>query len=94
VDSTGNYSEDRICPSYFIGCRTVSPNFSVGNVKANRVGNTVTLSYDFNITDLGGSSPATGWDYNYYKDFKNFERSIKNYTYAPSATLKIEIGGD
>lgn len=94
VDSTGNYSEDRICPSYFIGCRTVSPNFSVGNVKANRVGNTVTLNYDFNITDLGGSSPATGWDYNYYKDFKNFERSIKNYTYAPSATLKIEIGGD
>lgn len=94
VDSTGNYSEDRICPSYFIGCRTVSPNFSVGNVKANRVGNTVTLSYNFNITDLGGSSPATGWDYNYYQDFKNFERSIKNYTYTPSASLKIEIGGD
>lgn len=94
IDSSGNYSEDRICPSYFIGCRTVSPNFSVGNVKANRVGNTVTLSYDFNITDLGGSSPATGWDYNYYEDFKNFERSIKNYTYTPSASLKIEIGGD
>lgn len=94
VDSTGNYSEDRICPSYFIGCRTVSPNFSVGNVKANRVGNTVTLNYDFNITDLGGSSPATGWDYNYYENFKNFERSIKNYTYTPSASLKIEIGGD
>lgn len=93
-DSTGNYSEDRICPSYFIGCRTVSPNFSVGNVKANRIGNTVTLSYNFNITDLGGSSPTTGWDYNYYKDFKNFERSIKNYTYTPTATLKIEIGGD
>lgn len=91
-DETGNTSREIICQNYIIGCRTVAPTFSAGNVKVERNGTEVTLSYNFRITDLGGSAKSTGWDRTYYNNFPNFERTITNYT--PKASLVIEIAPD
>lgn len=91
-DETGNTSREIICQNYIIGCRTVAPTFSAGNVKAERNGTEVTLSYNFKITDLGGSAKSSGWDRTYYDNFPNFERTITNY--APKASLVIEIAPD
>lgn len=91
-DETGNTSREIICQNYIIGCRTVAPTFSAGNVKVERNGTEVTLSYNFRITDLGGSAKSTGWDRTYYDNFPNFERIITNYT--PKASLVIEIAPD
>lgn len=91
-DETGNTSKEIICENYIIGCRTVAPTFSAGNVKVERNGTEVTLSYNFRITDLGGSAKSTGWDRAYYDNFPNFERTITNYT--PKASLVIEIAPD
>lgn len=91
-DETGNTSKEIICQNYIIGCRTVAPTFSAGNVKVERNGTEVTLSYNFRITDLGGSAKSTGWDRAYYDNFPNFERTITNYT--PKASLVIEIAPD
>lgn len=89
VDSTGNVSNDLICPNYLIGCRTVAPTFSAGNVQIDRNGTNVTLNYNFIVTDLGGSATKDGWTKSFYDSYPNFERSITNYT--PKATLLIEI---
>ena len=70
----------------------MAPTFSAGNVKVERNGTEVTLSYNFRITDLGGSAKSTGWDRAYYDNFPNFERTITNYT--PKASLVIEIAPD
>lgn len=91
-DEAGNTSKEIICQNYIIGCRTVAPTFSAGNVKVERNGTEVTLSYNFRITDLGGSAKSTGWDRTYYDNFPNFERTITNY--APKASLVIEIAPD
>lgn len=91
-DESGNTSKEIICQNYIIGCRTVAPTFSAGNVKVERNGTEVTLSYNFRITDLGGSAKSTGWDRAYYDNFPNFERTITNYT--PKASLVIEIAPD
>ena len=91
-DETGNTSSEIICQNYIIGCRTVAPTFSAGNVKVERNGTEVTLSYNFKITDLGGSAKSSGWDRTYYDNFPNFERTITNYT--PKASLVIEIAPD
>lgn len=91
-DETGNTSKEIICENYIIGCRTVAPTFSAGNVKVERNGTEVTLYYNFRITDLGGSAKSTGWDRAYYDSFPNFERTITNYT--PKASLVIEIAPD
>lgn len=91
-DETGNTSSEIICQNYIIGCRTVAPTFSAGNVKVERNGTEVTLSYNFKITDLGGSAKSSGWDRAYYDNFPNFERTITNYT--PKASLVIEIAPD
>lgn len=91
-DETGNTSKEIICQNYIIGCRTAAPTFSAGNVKVERNGTEVTLSYNFRITDLGGSAKSTGWDRAYYDNFPNFERTITNYT--PKASLVIEIAPD
>ena len=94
-DETGNTSSEIICQNYIIGCRTVAPTFSAGNVKVEKNINDstqsykITLSYNFKITDLGGSAKSSGWDINYYKDYPNFERTISGYT--PKASLVISI---
>lgn len=89
ADKTGNTSNDLICSNYLIGCRTVAPLFSVGNVRVDRNGTNVTLNYNFIVTDLGGSATKNGWTKSYYDNYPNFERSITNYK--PKATLLIEI---
>lgn len=89
VDKTGNSSDEIICPNYLIGCRTVAPVFSAGNVRVNRNGTSVTLDYNFIVTDLGGSATKDGWTRSFYNNYPNFERSITNYT--PKATLLVEI---
>lgn len=91
-DQMGNYSEERISTTYIIGCRTVNPNFSIGNIAVIRAGTTVTLKYNLFVTDLGGSAKSTGWDENFYNSYPNFERSITGYT--PKVTLKVEISPD
>lgn len=91
-DATGNISSEIICPNYIIGCRTVSPTFSAGNVRVDRVDTDVTLTYNFKITDLGGSAKSSGWDKDYYANYPNFERTISGYT--PTATLQVEIAPD
>lgn len=91
-DKTGNVSKEVICNNYLIGCRTVGSTFSTGNIDVSRIGTTVTLKYNFKITDLGGSATSNGWDVNFYKNYPNFERTINGYT--PMATLKIEIAPD
>lgn len=91
-DATGNVSSEIICPNYIVGCRTVSPTFSAGNVRVDRVGTDVTLTYNFQITDLGGSAKSSGWDKTYYSYCPNFERTISGYT--PKATLQVEIAPD
>lgn len=101
-DATGNVSNEIICPQYIVGCRTVSPTFSVGNVKVDRNGEQVTLTYNFKITDLGGSAKSSGWDLRYYEASPNFERTIPTTTtttttypkYNPQAKLQIEIAAD
>ena len=93
ADDTGNFSKELICENYLIGCRTVSPTFSSGNVKV--VKNTegencnLTLIYNFKILDLGGSAKSSGWELNYYKKYPNFERKILGYE--PKAKLEISI---
>lgn len=91
-DEADNTSSEIICQNYIIGCRTVAPTFSAGNVKVERNGTDVTLSYNFKITDLGGSAKSSGWDRTYYDNFPNFERTITSYT--PKASLVIEIAPD
>lgn len=97
-DSTGNTSEPRTCPTYFIGSRTVSPKFSSGSVTPTQVktsaegqsyNSQVNLNFSFKITDLGGSATNEGWRESYYKNFPNFERSITGYS--PKASLLIEV---
>lgn len=89
VDKTGNTSRELICPYGFVGCRTVEPLFSAGNIRVDRNGTNVTLNYDFKITDLGGSATKNGWTYGFYDSYPNFERSINGYS--PKASLVIEI---
>lgn len=89
IDKTGNASRELICPYGFVGCRTVEPTFSAGNVRVDRNGTNITLNYDFKITDLGGSATKNGWDFDFYDSYPNFERSINGYT--PKASLVIEI---
>lgn len=91
-DTAGNVSSEIICPNYIVGCRTVSPTFSTGNVRVDRVDTNVTLTYNFQITDLGGSAKSSGWDKTYYSYCPNFERTISGYT--PEATLQVEIAPD
>lgn len=89
IDKTGNPSRELICPYGFVGCRTVEPLFSAGNIRVDRNGTNVTLNYDFKITDLGGSATKNGWTFGFYDSYPNFERSISGYT--PKASLVIEI---
>lgn len=91
-DTAGNTSDLISCNSYIVGCRTVSPTFSAGNVRVDRVDTDVTLTYNFQITDLGGSAKSSGWDKTYYSYCPNFERTISGYT--PQATLQVEIAPD
>lgn len=92
ADETGNTSEAIICPNYIIGCRTIAPTFSTGNIRVDRNGNKVTLNYNFMVTDLGGSATKNGWNRDFYDDYPNFERTITNYE--PEAYLIIEIAPD
>ena len=92
ADETGNTSEAIICPNYIIGCRTMAPTFSTGNIRVDRNGNKVTLNYNFMVTDLGGSATKNGWNRDFYDDYPNFERTITNYE--PEAYLIIEIAPD
>lgn len=92
VDETGNTSKAIICPNYIIGCRTMAPTFSAGNIKVDRNGSKVTLNYNFVVTDLGGSATKDGWSRDFYDDYPNFERTIDNYE--PEAYLVIEIAPD
>ena len=69
-----------------------SPTFSTGNVRVDRVDTNVTLTYNFQITDLGGSAKSSGWDKTYYNYCPNFERNIEGYT--PKVTLQVEIAPD
>ena len=97
-DEMGNVSKDVWCENYIVGCRTMSPQFSIGNVKVekNNDDNTqsykITLTYNFRITDLGGSAKSSGWEVNYYNNYPNFERTISGYT--PQANLVISISPD
>lgn len=91
-DTAGNVSSEIICPNYIVGCRTVFPTFSTGNVRVDRVDTNVTLTYNFQITDLGGSAKSSGWDKTYYNYCPNFERNIEGYT--PKVTLQVEIAPD
>lgn len=97
-DETGNVSKDVWCENYIVGCRTMPPQFSAGNVKVEKNNNDntqsykITLSYNFRITDLGGSSKSSGWEVSYYNNYPNFERTISGY--APKANLVISISPD
>lgn len=91
IDSTGLSSNGITSTYYLMGCRTVNPDFTVGDITVTRNDNQVDLKYNFKITDLGGSSTVT-WDEQFYNLYKNFERTIDGYT--PSAILKIEICPD
>lgn len=91
-DTAGNVSSEIICPNYIVGCRTVFPTFSTGNIRVDRVDTNVTLTYNFQITDLGGSAKSSGWDKTYYNYCPNFERNIEGYT--PKVTLQVEIAPD
>lgn len=91
-DKTGNLSEDVVCPSCIIGCRTVAPSFSAGNVKTNRAEDQVVLNFNFTITDLGGSATSDGWNGDYYETYPNFERKITGYE--PQIMFRVEIAAD
>lgn len=88
-DSQGNYSKEKIYDGYIIGCRTVQPKFSINLQNIERNGTTATLTYNFNLNDLGGSAKSSGWNSSFYNNYKNFERNITDY--APFIELKIEI---
>ena len=88
-DSYGNLTKEIKCPSYIVGCRTVQPSFSVTDLKVVRNDDRVTLTYNLNITDLGGSATSKGWDRKYYELCPNFERKIDNYN--PKVLLSVAI---
>lgn len=85
----GVSTDEVVCQNYIFGCRTVAPNFNIGDIVIKRDGDVVNLSYNFKIIDLGGSATADGWNSNYYSMYPNFERNIANYT--RKAQLKIEL---
>ena len=90
VDQSSNASEDLICEDYIIGCRTVSPSFSTGEIKVEvNQDRLATLNYNFIITDLGGSATIDGWDEQFYNDYPNFDRSSDKYN--RKAVLLVEI---
>lgn len=91
-DSQGNYSDSKEYNGYIIGCRTVQPKFSINLQNIERNGTIATLKYTFKIDDLGGSSTSSGWNPDFYNNYRNFERQIDNYT--PSITLKVEISSN
>lgn len=94
-DSMGNYSQEKTSNTFIIGARSVNPNFSVGNVEVIRQTDeiqhtdTVTLNYNLQILDLGGSATSSGWNRLYYEKFPNFEREQQNYI--PEIFLQISI---
>jgi hypothetical protein len=67
----------------------VAPKFSINQIKVSRNSTNVTLTYNFLLDDLGGSSPASGWNKSYYSTYNNFERSISGYS--KKIALKIDI---
>lgn len=90
VDQSSNASKDLICEDYIIGCRTVSPSFSTGEIKVEVNQNRkATLNYNFIITDLGGSATINGWDEQFYNNYPNFDRSFDRYN--RKAVLLVEI---
>ena len=98
-DSQGNYSEEKISETFIIGCRTVMPRFTVGDVKVTRgegQNGIVTLQYDLKITDLGGSATSDGWNKDYYNKYPNFERTFEDggKAYQPKIYLTAEISPD
>lgn len=97
-DATTNSSNFIGCEQCIIGCRTTEPTFSTGDIKAERreetdETSTITLTYNFQITDLGGSATKNGWNSTFYNSCPNFERSLpKEYEdYKNKVYLKIEI---
>lgn len=98
-DGQGNYSEEKISETFIIGCRTVMPRFTVGDVKVTRgegQNGIVTLQYDLKITDLGGSATSDGWRKDYYNKYPNFERIFEDggKAYQPKIYLTAEISPD
>lgn len=86
-DSKGNKTETRYSNTYIIGCRVTKPVFSTGLINSTRTADKtqITINHkDFLVTDLGGSAPASGWNFNYYTKYPNITK----------ATLLIEIGPD
>ena len=97
-DETTNSSDFIVCQQCIIGCRTVEPSFSTGDIKAERKEetdgtSTITLNYNFTITDLGGSASKNGWSTVFYNNAPNFERTLPSEysNYKNKVYLKIDI---
>ena len=84
-DLKGNFSEYSDASTYIIACRTTNPTFSANNFRIEGE----TIDFNFQISDLGGSAPASGWDPNFYEGYRNFERTEQDQGKNLTLTIKL-----
>ena len=90
-DSKGNYSDYSLPSTYIIACRTVSPEFVSSNFLCESISEEITrFSFNFQIQDLGGSATSNGWNEDFYRIYKNFERTVQDQN--GKIELKVELG--
>lgn len=84
-DSKGNFSEYSNASTYIIACRTTNPTFSANNFRIEGK----TIDFNFQIDDLGGSAPASGWNPDFYNIYRNFERTSRDQSNKLKLTIKL-----
>jgi len=90
-DTKGNISEELTSPGYVMGCRVAAPTFTVDNITATLEGQDLSINYNFNITDFGGSAKASGWTEEFYNKYPNLERLIVDYSPLISLDIKVSL---
>lgn len=84
-DSKGNSSEYSDASTYIIACRTTNPTFSANNFRIEEEA----IDFNFQIQDLGGSAPSSGWDPVFYNIYRNFERTYQDQGNELKITIKL-----
>lgn len=84
-DLKGNFSEYSDASTYIIACRTTNPTFSANNFRIEGEA----IDFNFQIQDLGGSAPSSGWDPVFYNIYRNFERTFQDQGNKLKLTIKL-----